>query len=176
MVAPEKKPKANWQIRSPRLRVIDENGEQLGVLETPRAIQVAQERGLDLVEINPQLDPPLAKIIDYGKYLYQKERSRRGGKGKKSPIQEVKIVRIGFKTSNHDLQIKSRLADKFLAKGHRVRLEIFLRGRERTFKDMARQKLESFREYLSLIYAVEENIRPFPSGFSMLIKPGKTKK
>lgn len=168
----EKKPRANLQIKAPQVRVIDENGQQAGVLSTTEAIKLAQERGLDLIEINPNAVPPIAKIIDYGKYMYRKERGGRGGKNK-AAVQEVKTVRIGFKTGDHDLQVKSQQADKFLNKGHKVRLEIFLRGREKAFRELARQKLNTFLGYITATHAIEENTKSTPMGFSAIVKPAK---
>lgn len=172
-VVVEKRPRANLQIKSPTVRVIDENGEQLGILSTSEAIKIAHQKGLDLIEINPQADPPIAKILDYGKYMYRKEKNSRGNKNKKAAVQEIKTVRIGVKTGDHDLQVKSQLADKFLTKGHKVRLEIVLRGREKAFKDLARQKLTVFLGYLTAKHIIEENIKFTPAGFAAMVRPGK---
>ncbi|MDO8495619.1 MAG: translation initiation factor IF-3 [bacterium] len=172
-VVVEKRPKANLQIKAPQVRVIDDNGEQLGVLSTTEAIRLAHQKGMDLIEVNPQADPPIAKILDYGKYMYRKEKGNRGNKNKKAAIQEVKTVRIGLKTGDHDLQVKSQLADKFLTKGHKVRLEILLRGREKAFKDLAKQKLQSFLGYITAEHVIEENVKFTPGGFSAIVRPGK---
>lgn len=172
-IAVKKRPRANLQIKSPRVRVIDDNGDQLGVLDTTEAIRLAHQRGLDLIEVNPQADPPIAKILDYGKYMYRKEKNSRSHKNKKTAIQEIKTVRIGLKTGSHDLQVKSQLADKFLTKGHKVRLEIVLRGREKAFKDLAKQKLSSFLTYLTAGHIIEENIKFTPVGFAAMVRPSK---
>lgn len=172
-VVTEKRPRANLQIKSPTVRVIGENGEQLGVLNTAEAIRLAHQQGLDLIEINPQVNPPIAKILDYGKYMYRKEKGSRGQKNKKAAIQETKTVRIGLKTGDHDLQVKSQLADKFLIKGHKVKLEIVLRGREKAFKDLAKQKLTSFLGYITAAHVLEDSIKFTPVGFSAIMKPSK---
>lgn len=169
----EKKPRANLQIRAPQLRVIDENSEQLGVLDTSLALKLAHEKGLDLIEINSQNNPPIAKIMDYGKYMYQKEKGNKSNKSKKTGSQETKTVRIGLKTGEHDLRVKSGLADKFLEKNNKVRLEIFLRGREKAFRNMAREKINFFLSYITHPHIVEEAAKPTPSGFSVLVRPEK---
>lgn len=172
-VVVEKRPRANLQIKSPTVRVIGDNGEQLGILSTTEAIRLAHQKDMDLIEVNPQTDPPIAKILDYGKYMYHKEKSGRGSKNKKAAIQEIKTVRIGLKTGDHDLQVKSQLADKFLTRGHKVRLEIILRGREKAFKDLARQKLTVFLGYFTAEHVMEENIKFTPGGFAAMVRPGK---
>jgi len=169
----EKKPRANLQIRARQLRVIDEKGEQLGILDTALALKMAHEKDLDLIEINPQTNPPIAKIMDYGKYMYQKEKDGKSGKSKKSGFQETKTVRIGLKTGEHDLRVKSGLADKFLEKNNKVRLEIFLRGREKAFRNMAREKLNSFLSYITFPYVLEDSIKSTPTGFTLMIRPEK---
>ena len=169
----EKKPRANLQIKAPQLRVIDEEGGQLGVLDTAAALKMAHEKDLDLIEINPQTDPPIAKIMDYGKYMYQKEKGVKSGKNKKTGSQETKTVRIGLKTGEHDLRVKSGLADKFLEKKNKVRLEIFLRGREKAFRNMAREKLNFFLSYITFPYVLEDSIKSTPAGFTLMIRPEK---
>ena len=170
--ATEKKPRANLQIKAPQLRVIDEKNEQLGIMDTSTALKLATEKGLDLIEISPRANPPVAKIVDFGKYLYQQEKSGKK-KQKKSANQETKVVRIGLKTGEHDLQVKSSLVDKFLEKNNKVRIEIFLRGREKAFRPLAKEKLNSFMSYVSAPHIVEEQIKPTPTGFSTMIRPGK---
>ena len=167
-----KKPRANLQIKAPQLRVINEEGEQLGVMDTSAALKLANEKGLDLIEISPNAKPPVGKIVDFGKYLYQQEKSGKK-KQKKSANQETKIVRIGLKTGQHDLQVKSALVDKFLEKNNKVRIEIFLRGREKAFRPLAKEKLNSFMSYVSFPHIVEDIVKPTPTGFSTMVRPGK---
>ena len=168
----KKKPRANLLIKAPQLRVISEKGEQLGIMDTSAALKLAGGKGLDLIEISPQANPPVAKIVDFGKYLYQQEKSGKK-KQNKSANQETKIVRIGLKTGEHDLQVKSALVDKFLEKNNKVRVEIFLRGREKAFRPLAREKLNAFMSYISFPYLVEETAKPTPTGFSTMIRPAK---
>lgn len=137
----------NDQIRAPRLRVIDEDGKQLGVLSRQEALAIAQERGLDLVEISPNADPPVCKVIDWGKYNYQRtKQQQKNRKTAKSP--DMKQMRFGLKIGAHDLEVKMSKVRKFLETGHKVKLTIFFRGREQAHKeigfDMAQKVIESF--------------------------------
>ena len=167
-----KKPRANLQIKALQLRIIDEKGAQLGVMETSAALKLAHEKNLDLIEISPNANPPVAKIVDFGKYLYQQEKSGKK-KQKKSANQETKVVRVGLKTGEHDLQVKAALVDKFLEKNNKVRIEIFLRGREKAFRPLAKEKLNAFMSYISFPHIVEEMIKSTPTGFSTMVRPEK---
>ncbi len=169
----EKRLRINHQIRVPEVQVIDVDGKALGVMPTHEALRIANEKGLDLVEVSPTTKPPLVKILDYGKYMYQKEKRERGQKGGKSTSQEVKTVRIGFRTDVHDIGIRAGQIDKFLQKGYRVRVEMKLRGREREMADLARKKLEEFIKVISQPYIVDDQIKRFPGGMGTLIRPDK---
>src|SRR3989344_646077 len=104
--------RVNNQIRTPEVQVIDDKGQQLGVMTVSDALKLAHERSLDLVEVGPQTKPPIAKIMDYGKYIYRKEKQEKGQSKQKD--QEMKTVRVGFKTGAHDLKFKSEQIDEFL--------------------------------------------------------------
>ncbi len=125
----------NEQIRANELRVIGESGEQLGIMSRQDALNAAAEADLDLVEISPNADPPVAKIVDWGKYQYQKmkeaQKSRRNNKQS-----ELKQMRFGLKIGQGDLEIKLRKVREFLAEGHKVRIQIFYRGREMAHKEL----------------------------------------
>ena len=127
--------RTNEQIRASELRVIGESGEQLGIMSRADALKAAEEAGLDLVEISPNADPPVAKIVDWGKYQYQKmkeaQKSRRNNKQS-----ELKQMRFGLKIGQGDLDIKLRKVREFLAEGHKVRIQIFYRGREMAHKEL----------------------------------------
>jgi translation initiation factor IF-3 len=117
------------------LRVIDEDGKQLGVLSRQEALQVAEERGLDLVEISPDADPPVCKVVDWGKYNYQ--RTKQLQKNRKSAKSlDMKQMRFGLKIGKHDLDIKMAKVAKFLEAGHKVKLTIVYRGREQAHKEI----------------------------------------
>lgn len=129
----DKSTRLNESIRAPRLRVIDESGIQLGVLSRAEALEQAHNSGLDLVEISPNADPPVAKIVDWGKYNYQK--TKQAQKSKSKPL-DVKQMRFGLKIGEHDLDVKLRKVTDFLAAGHKVKITVVYRGRELAHKDM----------------------------------------
>lgn len=160
----------NEQIRVPQIRVIDDAGNQLGVMAPADALQLAQEQELDLVEIAPMAKPPVCKIMDYGKYQYQQSRLDRVNKAKQKKI-DIKGIRIGFKTDTHDLEVKKNMAEKFLKKGQKVKIEIFLRGREKAHQDLARKNLEDFIKTITLPFKLEQEIKRYPGGFNTIIAP-----
>jgi translation initiation factor IF-3 len=125
----------NHAIRATSLRIIDEDGNQVGVLTKEEALRMASERGLDLVEISPNVNPPVAKIVDWGKYNYQKTKQLQKNK-KNSKVLEVKQMRFGLKIGEHDLDIKLKKITGFLEQGHKVKIVIFYRGRELAHKDI----------------------------------------
>lgn len=152
--------------------MVDERGENLGVLPRDEAIAAAKERGLALVEVNPTADPPVAKMVDYGKFAYEQHKKERKARAHQK-AQELKHIQIKYKTSAHDLGIKARRAKKFLEEGHRVRLEIFLRGREKAYRDMARGRLEEFIKIIGDLieneFRVIEEMKSTPRGFTVVV-------
>lgn len=125
----------NGAIRAANLRVIDEDGSQLGVLSRSEALSLAEERGLDLVEVSPNADPPVCKIVDWGKYNYQKTKQLQKNKLNAKSL-EVKQMRFGLKISDHDLGVKLKKVTGFLESGHKVKLTVFFRGRENAHKEL----------------------------------------
>lgn len=125
----------NEAIRAPELRVIEEDGQQLGVLTRSEALRAAEERGLDLVEISPEAQPPVAKIVDWGKYNYQRTKQLQKQR-RTSKTLDVKQIRFGLKISDHDLGVKLKKVDEFLEEGHKVKITIFYRGREMAHRDL----------------------------------------
>ncbi len=125
----------NQDIRAPQLRVLDEDGTQLGILSRSEALRLAQERELDLVEISPEANPPVAKIVDWGKYNYQRTKQLQKNKRNAKAL-EVKQMRFGLKISSHDLGVKMKKVTDFLEAGHKVKLTIFYRGRELAHKEL----------------------------------------
>ena len=158
----------NNQIRAPQVQVIGASGEKLGIMPLHEALRIAQENNLDVVEVGPTSQPPLVKILDYGKYQYQKERSQKGGK---PAGQEVKTVQIGFRTGAHDLHVRATQIDKFLSKKHRVKIEMKLRGREKAMAALGREKFQQFLQLIGESYSVETPLKSFPGGLGMLVKP-----
>ncbi len=139
----------NGAIRAANVRVIDEDGSQLGVISKIEALRLAEERGLDLVEVSPNADPPVCKIVDWGKYNYQKTKQLQKSKQHAKAL-EVKQMRFGLKISEHDLGVKLKKVTGFLDAGHKVKLTVFFRGRENAHKDLgfklAEKVIEGFGE------------------------------
>ncbi|MFZ2836041.1 MAG: translation initiation factor IF-3 [Candidatus Saccharimonadales bacterium] len=125
----------NEAIRANELRVIGADGEQLGILSRSDALKVAEDAGLDLVEISPNAAPPVAKVVDWGKYQYQKMKELQKNR-KSSKVSELKQMRFGLKIGSGDLEIKLRKIRGFLEAGHKVRIQIFYRGREMAHKEL----------------------------------------
>lgn len=154
----------------PEVRVIDETGKQLGVMATSQALTLARERGLDLIEVSAKTVPPVCKIGDFGKFQYQKEKQ---GRGHKPHRVEVKGVQLGFNIAKHDLEVKVAQAQKFLDKGDRVRVMIVLKGREKAFGHLAKEKLEAFKACFTIPFNIDQPITKDPRGFYMLVSKGK---
>jgi translation initiation factor IF-3 len=125
----------NEKIRAREIRVIDENGEQLGILAPFEALKLARERGLDLVEVSPSAVPPVCRIQDYGRFLYEKDKSERAAK-KKQKIIVVKEVKFSVTVDEHDYQTKKNQAVKFLAGGDKVKASLRFRGRQMAHRDL----------------------------------------
>lgn len=133
--------------------MIDEDGKQLGVLSRREALDLAEERELDLVEISPDAKPPVAKVIDWGKYNYQKTKQQQKNR-KNAKTFELKQVRMGLKISDHDLGIKTDRARKFLQAGHKVRFTLVYRGREQAHREigfqLAQKIIDGFGEQIAV--------------------------
>lgn len=135
--------KINEQIRVPKVKVIDEVGEFLGVMDTREAIELARERDLTLVEVSPKEDPPLAKIMDYGKLQYQKQKQAK----KQQALQkkaETKGIKLSLRIGTNDINVRKNQAKKFLAGGNKVKIELNLKGREKQHKQLALEILNKF--------------------------------
>jgi len=171
-VFPKKAPREriNEQIRVPQIRVIDDQGNQLGIMTPFEALQIAREREIDLVEVAPTAQPPVCRIMDYGKFQYQQSKQDRQSKAKQKKT-EVKGIRIGVRTDDHDLNFKKDQTEKFLAKGDKVKIEIVLRGREKAHAELARTNLVNFLKSIAIDYKVEQDIKRFPGGFNVVIAP-----
>lgn len=159
----------NKQIRAKEVRLIDETGKQLGVVPFEKAAQLAIERKLDLIQVTEKVEPPVCKLGDYGKYLYQEEKKERGTHKNKGG--ELKGIRLTFNISLHDLETRVHQTEKFLKKGDRVRIELPLRGREKALQDFAKEKIEKFLEILkeTVPIKIEREIKREPRGFTMII-------
>ena len=139
-------------------------------MDLEKALQLAKERNLDLIQVTEKVDPPVCKILDYGKYLYQLKKKKKIA-AKKQKGGELKGVRLGFSISQHDLEVRARQAEKFLKGGDKVRIEMILRGREKALGDFAKEKINKFLEILKdlIPYKIERELKREPRGFTMII-------
>lgn len=132
--------RVNHRIRVPEVRVIGADGSMLGVLQTHEAMKMAQESGLDLVEVNPKADPPVCKILDFGKYKYEEKKKTAEAKRKQTVV-EIKEIKLRPKTDDHDVAFKIRAARRFLEAGHKVKVTVRFRGREITHPEKAQEQI-----------------------------------
>ena len=154
----------NEQIRDREVRVIDADGNQLGIMSSREAYQIAQEAELDLVKIAPTAKPPVCKIVDYGKYTYELSRKKKQAK-KNQKMVEIKEIRLSPNIDSNDLNTKMNAARKFLAKGNKVKVTLRFRGREMAHVQTSRHILDDFANELSEIAVIEK--QPKMEGRSM---------
>jgi len=162
------KTRINEAIWAKEIRVIDEDGGLLGVMTVPEALILSKQKMLDLVEISPKAVPPVCKIMDFGKFQYQKSKEERQNKSKQKKF-ETKGIRLSVRTDEHDLNFKKDQTEKFLTKGNKVKIEIILKGREKAHGDLARQNLIEFVKSISVPNKIEQEIKRFPGGFNIII-------
>ena len=163
----------NEYIRAKEVRVIGADGENLGIIKTSEALSKAKELELDLIEVSPHAKPPIAKIMDYGKYLYEQSKKLKAQKAKAHNV-EVKSVQVKVATSENDLNIKAKRASSWLAEGHRIKLELFLPGRTKYLnQDFLKERLGRILKLLTVDYKVAEEAKKSPKGLTMIIEKSK---
>ena len=160
----------NEQIRVPKVRVISETGEQLGILSTRDAIDRARMVGLDLMEVGPTENPPVCKIMDYGKFKYQQQKKEHLAR-KKQHVNEMKEVRMRPKTDDHDLDIKTNKAREFLKDGCKVQFTMIFRGREQLHQHIGRETFNDIMTKLSDVSKVERETRLEGRRMIMILAP-----
>ena len=148
-------PRVNRAIRVPEVRLIDEDGAQLGVVSTAEALEMAQARDLDLVEVAANAVPPVCKLLDFGRYKYEQTKKEREAK-KHQHNSELKELRLRPRTDDHDLDVRSRAARRFLEEGHKVRLLVRFRGRETAHPEIARAQIDRIASSLGDIAVMEQ--------------------
>lgn len=161
-----KEPRVNRKIRATEVRLIDDEGEQQGIVPTRQALEMAEEAGLDLVEVAPQAKPPVCKLMDYGKYKYLQKQKEKDSRRNSTHVQ-VKEVKLRPKTDDHDVQTKVRHIRRFLAAGDKAKVTVMFRGREITHKDRGFTVLERVMEELEEEANVE--MRPKMEGRTMIM-------
>ncbi len=156
-------------IRAKEVRVINETGKQFGIMNIFEAIDLAKSRGLDLIQVTEKVEPPICKIADYGKYLYQQQKKEK--KIAKPKGGGLKEIRLTFKISPHDMETRANQAKKFLEDLNKVKINMALRGREKAMGDYAKEKVVIFLETLDKLIPikVERDLKREPRGFTMII-------
>lgn len=162
----------NHEIRVREVRLIDETGKQLGIYPTREALNVAMERGLDLVEVSPTARPPVCRLMDYSKFMYEKSRREREARRAQRQI-EIKEIQVRPKTAEHDINFKLSRARKFLGEGNKIRVRVRFRGREITHADLAVDLMERVASELGDVATVEQPPRMEGRSMIMLLTPSK---
>jgi translation initiation factor IF-3 len=160
----------NNEIRAANVRVISDKGEQLGILPIQQALSLSREAGLDLVEVAPQLDPPVCRIMDYGKYRYQQTKKVHEAKKHRTIIQ-VKEVKIRPKTEEHDFQFKLKNIRKFLEKKNKTKVSLMFRGREIQYQEAARKIMARIIEESQDLANVEQEPKLEGRNMTMVLGP-----
>ncbi len=164
----------NRQIRIPRVRLIGDDGEQIGVIDTQEALAYAEERGLDLVEVSPHATPPVCKVMDYGKFKYQQSK-RASEARKKQTVIQVKEIKMRPRTDVHDLDVKIRNIIRFLEAGDKVKVTIRFRGREMAYTDQGHELLLKVAERVKEYGVVEQHAKREGRQLMMVLGPVKKK-
>lgn len=163
----------NHHIRAKEVRVLGPEGENFGVLPLSEALSKAEELGFDLIEISPNANPPVAKIMEYGKFQYEQQKKRREIKAK-SHVTETKSVQVKIGTGEHDLNLKAKRAAEWLTEGHRVKVDLFLWGRYKYMEfNFLKDRLEQFLKMIPVEYKIADSIGKSPKGLSATLEKAK---
>lgn len=166
----QNKTRINNQIRAKELRVVGPNGENIGLLSLNEALQQAKDANLDLIEISPNAVPPVAKIADYGKFLYEQNKKQKQAKAK-AHVVEVKSVQVKMGTDENDLAIKARKVSEWLGEGHRVKIELFLPGRTKFMdQEFLKERLGRILKLVSVEYKIAVPAKKDMKGLSTIIE------
>ena len=160
----------NNQIRALELRVIDSENQNLGILSIKDALKLAESRGLDLIEISPNANPPVGKIMDFGKYQYEANKKlKKARAGAKTT--ETKSIQIKIGTGDHDLELKAKTASKWLKEGHRIKIELFLSGRSKYMDEkFLRERLDRVLHLITEDYKISDSYKKGPKGLFITIE------
>ncbi|HBB49703.1 TPA: translation initiation factor IF-3 [Candidatus Nomurabacteria bacterium] len=163
----------NNQIRAKELRVLDSENKNLGVLSIRDALELAQSKGLDLIEIGPNAAPPLAKLMDFGKYQYEANKKLKKAKAGANRT-ETKGIQIKIGTGDHDLELKAKTASKWIKEGHRVKVELFLAGRAKYMDEkFLRERLDRVLHLITEDYKISDAYKRGPKGLITTIEKAK---
>ncbi|MGE5541042.1 MAG: translation initiation factor IF-3 [Bacillota bacterium] len=160
----------NREITAPELRVIGAEGENLGVISISEALRAAEAAGQDLIEISPKANPPVAKVMDYGKFQYEQKKKESAARAK-AKVSETKEVQIKVGTGENDMRLKAKKAAEWLDEGHRVRVELFLKGRYKGMEEaFLKSRLEKFIMLIPYAYRIAEPVTRSPKGFAGILE------
>jgi translation initiation factor IF-3 len=163
----------NNQIRATELRVIGFEGENLGVMATKDAIELARSKGLDLIEISPNATPPIAKIMEYGKFQYEQNKKQKKAKAGAKPT-ETKSIQVKIATGDHDLALKAKTASTWLKEGHRIKIELYLSGRAKYMQEaFLKERLERILHLITEHYKIADGFKKGPKGIVVTIERDK---
>ncbi|MBK5253496.1 MAG: translation initiation factor IF-3 [Peptostreptococcaceae bacterium] len=165
----------NEEIREKELRVIDETGTMIGVISRSEALEMADEKKLDLVNVSPNANPPVCKILDYGKYRYELQKREKEAK-KKQKTTQVKEIRLSTFIEEHDIMVKAKTANKFLQEGDKVKVSLRFRGRERDYTSKGREVMNHFADAVSENGVVEKRPKFEGRSLTMFLAPKADKK
>ncbi len=162
----------NEEIRAKEVRIIGDDGEQIGVVATSKALEMAYEKDLDLVLMAPNAEPPVCRIMDYGKYRFERDKKEKEAKKKQTTV-EVKEIQLSCRIDTHDFETKVKHAHRFLGDGNKVRVVVKFRGREMSHQDLGKEMLEKFEQACEGLGTVDK--RPTLEGrfMSMIVNPVK---
>ena len=169
-----KETRINEEIRDKELRVIDENGEMIGIMSRDEALRLAEEKKLDLVNISPNAKPPVCKILDYGKYRYEMQKREKEAK-KKQKTMQVKEIRLSTFIEDHDIQVKAKTACKFLEDGDKVKVSLRFRGREKDYTARGREVMDKFAEVCSAVSTIDKKPTFEGRSLTMFLAPKSDK-
>jgi translation initiation factor IF-3 len=177
-VSREPRIRINEQIRSREVRVIGDGGANLGVMDPREALEQARAIGLDLVEVSPNANPPVAHIVDFGKYQYEQKKKKREANQKNTVTStETKVVQIKIGTGEHDLALKAKRISEWLKEGHRVKLDLFLAGRSKYMKeDFLKERLDRVLVLVSEAYKIADGPKKSPKGWTVVLERDKSGK
>ena len=160
----------NWDIKAPEVRVIDSDGKQVGILSLKSAMKIAEEKGLDLVEVAPNSQPPVCRIMNYGKYKYQQSKRVQEAR-KHQTVILVKEVKVRPRTEDHDFQFKLRHVKRFLEEGNKVKISMLFRGREIAHPEFGKEMLNRFIEGVKDLMVIEQAPRLEGRNMVMILAP-----
>lgn len=175
MASKQQETQINSSIRDPQVRVVGSNGEQLGIMSAREANELAEKEGLDLVKISPNAVPPVCKIMNYGKYLFDKTK-REKEQRKNQKIVELKEVQLSMTIEQHDIDIKAKNATKFLLNGDKVKVSIRMSGRQQAYSDRGVETENAFAKSLEEISVIEKPAKVEGRNIIMILAPKNAKK